>query len=104
MPVRVIDRKEQAIGKLEGDHEVMLLRLTNDIWTIAKQYAPVDSGALVTSSMNKMQSKTHYQISFNTPYATRRHFENFKNPQTLLYLQRAGDRVFSNSLERYLPR
>lgn len=38
----------------------------------------------------------------DVPYARRRHFENKKNPQTLNYLQRAGDSVMKESIKRYV--
>lgn len=38
----------------------------------------------------------------DVPYARRRHFENRKNPQTLNYLQKAGDSVMKESIKRYV--
>lgn len=36
------------------------------------------------------------------PYARRRHYENHKNPQTLRYLEKAGEEVLKKGLESYL--
>lgn len=38
----------------------------------------------------------------SVPYARRRHFENRKNPQTLHYLQRAGDSVKKENIKKYV--
>lgn len=75
------------------------LEMATDILRQASILAPRDSGNLISSG--RIEGKSgQYVVSFggqtggvDVPYAKRRHYENFKNPQTLLYLERAGDNV-----------
>ena len=64
--------------------------LGGDVKKRAVILAPVDTGALRQSSMVKVNSSSDIvEISFNTPYATRRHYENNLHPSTKLYLHNA---------------
>lgn len=72
-----------------------LLEMATDIHAKAVILAPHASGALVNSG-EITQVNEGYKIKFGNsrvPYAKRRHYENKKNPQTLKYLERAGDSV-----------
>lgn len=65
-----------------------LTALGNDIRKRAIVLAPKDSGTLRQSA--KVESKPDSVIvSFNTPYARRRHYENLLHPSTKLYLNNA---------------
>lgn len=76
-----------------------MLELATTIHRDAGNLAPRDSGALVASGKIERKGVGHYQIQFGggqVKYAKRRHYENHKNPQTLLYLLKAGDRNAKN--------
>ena len=47
---------------------------------INESYVPFMSGALKSSSRVAIQSQIAAEISWNTPYANRRYYENYKNP------------------------
>lgn len=64
--------------------------LGNDIKRRATELAPVDTGALRQSSKADVNTKGDtVRVSFNTPYARRRHYENNLNPSTRYYLTNA---------------
>lgn len=67
--------------------------------------APKDTGAL-RSSGRVVGKGTKVSAVFGgqdvgVPYARRRHYENFKNPQTLLYLEKAGNSVVKEGVKKY---
>ena len=66
--------------------------------------APKDTRALVNSGRIVRSGKATYKVIYGSskvPYARRRHYENNKNPQTLLYLERAGDSVTRGNIGKY---
>ena len=64
--------------------------LGNDIKNRAIILAPKDSGDLRGSAKAEMRDNGQtVDISFNTPYALRRHFENNLHPATKHYLSNA---------------
>ncbi|MFK8055483.1 MAG: HK97 gp10 family phage protein [Saprospiraceae bacterium] len=77
----------------------------------AKQLAPFDTGSLrrsITTDYSRL-SRGIAVIGSPVPYATRRHYENFKNPQTLRYLERGYtdqknqiDRLLAQAFNSYL--
>lgn len=76
------------------------LEMATDVDRLAKVFAPYDKGNLVNSGRIEKKARGHYVVAFggssggvSVPYAKRRHFENKKSPQTLGYLERAGDQV-----------
>lgn len=80
-----------------------LLEMTTDIHTRSTILAPKDSRALVNSGRIDRISDG-YKITYGSarvPYARRRHFENKKNPQTLRYLDRAGESVARGDKSKY---
>lgn len=84
--------------------DLSMLELATTIHRDAGNLAPRDSGALVSSGIVKRVKSGHYKIQFGggtVRYAKRRHYENRKNPQTLYYLLKAGDRNARNYI-RYL--
>lgn len=75
-----------------------------DILNRAQMNAPKDSGALVRSGRVVRASGKGYTVQFgdnSVRYAYRRHFENNKNPQTLLYLEKAGESVLKGNIKKY---
>lgn len=80
----------------EQELDKSLLTMMTDIHRIAVQNAPHKTGNLQGSGVIDRIKSMSYKVKFGdsrVPYARRRHFENKKNPQTLLYLKRAGDYV-----------
>lgn len=71
--------------------QLALTKVTLMVRNKAKELAPYDTGALrksITSDFALV--KLGISVVWSpVPYAKRRHFENNKNPQTLLYLERA---------------
>lgn len=65
-----------------------LTSLGNDVKKRAIVLAPVDSGDLRRSARVDVRSD-EVDISFNTAYARRRHYENNLHPSTRLYLNNA---------------
>lgn len=76
------------------------LRMATDILRLATVYAPVDKGHLRASGRIERNDGKGLKVAFGgsgngfaVPYARLRHFQNRKNPQTLRYLERAGEQV-----------
>lgn len=89
----------------EDNLDRAVLEMATDIDRRAKILAPVDTGNLVNSAVIKREDKASYSVTFGNarvPYARRRHFENKRNPQTLGYLQRAGDSVARGNISKYI--
>lgn len=83
---------EQAIGDVIKNRAIML--------------APEDTGKLKRSGRVVKKPSGGVSIIFGgedvgVPYALRRHFENKKNPQTLLYLEKAGNSVVKENIKKY---
>lgn len=75
-----------------------------DILNIAIINAPKASGALVRSGRAVKTGPTEYSVVFGNnavKYARRREYENKKNPQTLHYLENAGDSVQRGDVTKY---
>lgn len=80
--------------------ERSMLRLSSDVVKTSQILNPVDTGELKDSTRYERTGELQYRVLVDVPYARRRHFENFKNPHTRLYLQRAVEKN-SRNLERY---
>ncbi|WP_439946508.1 hypothetical protein [Streptomyces sp. BBFR109] len=97
--------KQWSAKKAEQIDAALLARVTA-IHRDAGNLAPVLTRALVNSGRIRKNGQGSYSVIFgggSVKYAKRRHYQNRKNPQTLLYLQRAGDanaREFKNDLRR----
>ncbi len=79
--------------------------ITGAILNRSKMLAPVDTGLLVASGRIERLAGGGRAVVYGdseVPYARRRHFENNKNPQTLGYLQRAGDSVAKENIKKYV--
>jgi len=88
---RVLQRTEEVIAGV--------------ILTRATLLAPKESGALRADGRVEKNPDGHQSVIFgdeSVPYARRRHFENKKNPQTLNYLQKAGDSVAKENVKKYV--
>lgn len=81
-----------------------VLEMAIDIHRVAGLFAPKDTRALVNSARIAKEGLAHYIVVFgggSVPYAKRRHYENRKTPNSLRYLERAGDATARN-VKRYL--
>lgn len=92
----------------ERNYDAIALQMATDVDRNAKALAPVDKTNLVNSAVIEKEAPGSYVVSFggegngiNVKYARRRHFENKKNPQTIGYLERAGDGV-AKQKKKYL--
>lgn len=78
--------------------------MMTDIHARSAELAPKDTRALVNSGRIIRKGSANYQVKYGSskvPYALRRHYENKKNPQTLRYLEQAGDSVTRGNLDKY---
>ena len=69
------------------------VRMMTDILRMARQNAPVKTGALRNSSRFQQTGNTHWQITFGNnriPYARIREHTNRLHPNTTRYLERAA--------------
>lgn len=102
--VRFTSNITQWTVKTAAKLDVGILAMATDIHRVASMLAPKDSRALVNSGRIKRNGPGNYSVIFgggSVPYARRRHFENKKNPQTLKYLQNAGEAAKRN-IGRYV--
>lgn len=79
------------------------VRMMTDILRMARQNAPVKTGALRNSGRFQQTGNTHWQITFGNgrvPYARIREHENRRHPNTVRYLERAA-RTASARTETY---
>ena len=83
--------------------EAITVEMAVDILNRAQMNAPKETGALVRSGRVIKAPEGGYNVQFgdnSVRYAYRRHFENNKNPGTLLYLQKAGDSVVKGNIKK----
>lgn len=69
------------------------VRMMTDILRMARQNAPVKTGALRNSGRFQQVGNTHWQITFGNgrvPYARLREHANRLHPNTTRYLERAA--------------
>ena len=88
--VRFFDRVEEVMAGIVLTRGIIL--------------SPKDTGALAENG--RVEKKNgHRTVKFgdqSVPYARKRHFENKKNPQTLNYLERAGDSVAKENPKKFV--
>jgi hypothetical protein len=92
--------QQTTMGKLDR----AMLEMMTDIHREAVIKAPHVTGNLVGSGRINRVEEAHYQVIFGdsrVPYARRRHFENYKNPNTKFYLSEPGNQI-SRNFKRYL--
>lgn len=76
-----------------------------DTHNTAGRLAPHLTGALQNSGRVERDDELKWSVVFGNSqvrYARRRHYENKRNPHTLRYLERAGDRNSRNFEARYM--
>lgn len=97
---RLLAFTEREIVRLESSTKMM----ADTILSRSRVLAPEDTGALKADGrVEKIEGGHRVRYGGNAvPYARRRHFENKKNPQTLHYLERAGDSVAKESPKKYI--
>lgn len=101
---KIISTLPLWLKKEKSTLEGVTVEMAVDILNRAQMNAPKDTGALVRSGRVIKASGRGYTVQFgdnSVRYAFRRHFENNKNPQTLLYLQKAGDSVTKGNIKKY---
>lgn len=90
---KFIDSQDNALNRAA-------VMMATDIHRQAVILAPKDTRALANSGKVAKEGDGKVSVTFGSsavPYARRRHFENKKNPQTLLYLERPGENVSKNA-------
>lgn len=104
MGIRITSRVKQWESSSMDNLEFALASLSTEIHRIAIMNAPHLNGALQDSGKVERLESMKYQVRFGdseVPYALRRHYENKKNPQTLRYLERAAESVFTDISEYF---
>lgn len=105
MAVTITSNIDSWATKESATLDAAVGRWAVDTHNTAQRLAPHDTGDLENSGRVERKSSGRWTVTFGNsqvPYARRRHFENFANPQTLHYLQRAGDSNARNFVSRYL--
>jgi hypothetical protein len=95
MPVTITDKLPLVLGNEERLITVRLAKKAQDIKKLSQLFSPLLTGDLIASHKVDKGTRGQFKISANTPYATRRHFENNKNPSTRNYLAKAGVQIGS---------
>lgn len=81
-------------------------RMMTDILRMARQNAPVKTGALRNSGRFQQVGTTHWRITFGNgrvPYARIREHENRLHPNTTRYLERAARTASSRTKTYFNP-
>ena len=102
--VKVIDRSSAWVALEQINLENAVRQMSNTILSDSRMLAPVLTGALKADGRVNKLGQSSYEVAFGdarVPYARIRHFENRKNPQTKYYLQRAGDNVAKQGIQRF---
>lgn len=101
--VRLQVEREPDMNKIDRAVQqafsVGLKNLGNGVGKYSMVLAPRLSGDLVRS-LRVHTNDSSVEVSYNTPYATRRHYENRKNPGTKRYLER-GLTAAAKNLDDY---
>lgn len=100
---KIISTFPQWLRSEKSTIDDITVEMAVDILNRAIANAPKDTGALVRSG-RVVKFGEGYTVQFgdnSVRYAYRRHFENNKNPQTLLYLEKAGDSVKKGNIKKY---
>ena len=103
--VTVTSRMSEVVAEERDRMDGALGAWAADTHNVAQRKAPHDTGALQNSGRIERHEQLDWSVSFGNrqvPYARRRHFENMLNPQTLRYLERAGDQNKHNFVRRYM--
>jgi hypothetical protein len=103
--VTVTSRMNEVVREETRRMDLAVGKWAADTHNTAQRLAPHLTGALQNSGKIKRNAEADWQVSFGNaqvPYARRRHFENFRNPGTLRYLERPGDANSKNFVQRYM--
>lgn len=98
------DRTGAFLAAQKANMAAAMEALSDSILLDARRTAPILTGALRSDGRVEKRGDT-YVVAFGdsrVPYARRRHYENRKNPQTLRYLERAGQTITSRGLGVYI--
>lgn len=101
---KVILHTTQVINEVHKRTDDASAEIATDILNRAIMNAPKASGALVRSGRLVKQGNGFYTVRFgdnSVRYAYRRHEENKKNPQTVHYLDKAGESVSRGDMTKY---
>lgn len=101
---KIVSTLPKWVKDEKGTLDDVTAEMAIDILNRAQMNAPKDTGALVRSARVIKADGGGYTVQFgdsSVQYAYRRHFENNKNPQTLLYLEKAGDTVRKGNIKKY---
>lgn len=88
----------------EDNLDEAVLDMATDIHRESGIKTAKDTRALVNSGRIERVRKAHYKVIYGggaVPYARRRHYENFKTPSSLGYLEKPGD-LISRNVKKYL--
>lgn len=96
MPAIFTSSMSQFVAGQLAAQDKAVFSVATDIHRTSQILAPVDTGALKSSHEIARQGQAKYEISANTPYARRRHYENDLHPGTKRYLERAGQAASRN--------
>lgn len=107
---KVTYRPVNGGAKLYEQIQVMNLRnahraMADRILDRSMRNAPVLIGELRSDGRVEQLGDSALIVKFGdkrVPYARRRHFENRKNPQSLRYLEKAGNETVREGLEKFL--
>lgn len=102
--IKFIDNSAKVEDEEEARIQEALAKVGQAILNRAQMYAPVKTGALRADGrvLRGQDSVSVIFGGFSVPYARRRHYENNLHPETLRYLERAGDEVAKQGVNNYL--
>ena len=81
------DAVETTIKEIEKSVDIRLYSAFA-MKTINEKYVPFETGQLKSSVRMSIKSKYDASLSWNTPYANRRYFENYKNPSKTFWFEK----------------
>lgn len=102
--VKIIDRSGAWATLEQANLDNAIRQMGNTILNDSRILAPVLTGALRADGRLDKEGQGKYAVTYGdtrVPYARLRHFENRKNPQTRYYLQKAGDNVAKQGIQRF---
>jgi len=74
MPVKVKDNSSNLKSKIEGQVNLMLSAITNDVYRLSQQQVPVSAGGGQLQSSGQIRpGHLKYQIKYNKEYAAYQH-------------------------------
>ena len=91
------DAIETTIKEIEKSVDIRLYSAIA-MKTINENYVPFYTGQLKSSVRMSIRSKYDASLSWNTPYAKRRYFQNYKNPSQTLWFEKFESRDMSKLL------